>query len=314
MLMQWWDALEVLRGSREVGRNVEKGLRMARECSHPDAKWLCSLFSPGASEPVLVADVWRVMEAQGEDDPRALHVLAGLFSNPHYSRERIRLLRRAAELGYAPAQAELSFCCPQEEELKWAKAAAAQGDRAGLAQLAWCLEKRRGCESDAAKVDALFLEAAELGDVGAMFAAGLYAFSECQWERYLWWGRAAARGCSRVLQDFHLGAKRQLKWYEAGGGSGRVIFELGAAYRGHVDVRGLVVFGERISKKKRAEVAQRCVDLHERWCRLARAAIECWLLVAARLGVVKDIRLLLARSLWESRSDWSSVLPYLLPK
>ncbi len=35
--------------------------------------------------------------------------------------------------------------------------------------------------------------------------------------------------------------------------------------------------------------------------------MECWLLVGRRIGVVKDMRLAIARLLWEERWEWGKV-------
>jgi hypothetical protein len=48
---------------------------------------------------------------------------------------------------------------------------------------------------------------------------------------------------------------------------------------------------------------------YDRWIAMARAAIACWLATARRLGVVKDIRLLIAQKLWDERAEWSRVRP-----
>jgi hypothetical protein len=111
--IKWWDALDVLTESDDV----ERGLRMARECQHPDARWLVSLFPLGVS--VTHAHVAKVLKQQGED-PRALYVLSSVKGCDDG-------LRRAAEMGYGPAQASLSSCRWDEEAVSWAQKATANG-------------------------------------------------------------------------------------------------------------------------------------------------------------------------------------------
>jgi hypothetical protein len=44
-LIKWWDALECV-AVHLVRKDVERCLSLARECRHPDAQWLASLFLP----------------------------------------------------------------------------------------------------------------------------------------------------------------------------------------------------------------------------------------------------------------------------
>jgi hypothetical protein len=42
-LVKWWDALRLFTAPY-VRHNVAEGVRLARECRHPEAHWLVSLF------------------------------------------------------------------------------------------------------------------------------------------------------------------------------------------------------------------------------------------------------------------------------
>jgi hypothetical protein len=93
--IKWRDAMDVFRGTFEL-RHLRKGLAMARACAHPDAKWLVSLFAQEDEEELTEEGVKSAFAREGED-PRALTFLSAL----DYDSSK---LRRAAELGYAPAQ------------------------------------------------------------------------------------------------------------------------------------------------------------------------------------------------------------------
>jgi hypothetical protein len=125
--VKWWDALDAF-GAPFY--SCKDALRLARLSRHPDAVWLCSLFPPGAS--LVREDMKRVLEALGGDDPRVMFLVSYLEPLSVRRDSELALLRRAAELGYAPAQALLSVCCRSEDErMAWAEAAASQGDRNG---------------------------------------------------------------------------------------------------------------------------------------------------------------------------------------
>jgi hypothetical protein len=162
-LIKWWDARDVLTGTF-VEVDIDRGLRMARECRHHDAEWLCALFPPGVS--VTQRQVLDVMLQQGED-VRALFLSHELRENN--SRESEALLVRVAEMGYAPAQAVLSHGSTREVAMKFAQSAANQGDRCGICCLARCFEQGWGCAADEKRTIELYKAAAELGYAPAQF-------------------------------------------------------------------------------------------------------------------------------------------------
>jgi hypothetical protein len=48
----------------------------------------------------------------------------------------------------------------------------------------------------------------------------------------------------------------------------------------------------------------RAVGLHDEWCDNAKQAIESWGLIGRRLGVMRDVRMMIARMVWEERCVW----------
>jgi hypothetical protein len=98
-LIEWWDAMDTITGQRTT-KDIAKGLQMARKCKHDDASWLASLFPNDAL--VTKAEMTNVMLAQS-DDRRAMFLAFFLGG------AKDLLLRRAAEMGYAPAQAMLVY-------------------------------------------------------------------------------------------------------------------------------------------------------------------------------------------------------------
>ncbi len=287
--IKWRDALDLITQRGGFAR----GLRMARECSHPNAQWLSSLF-PGDAD-VAMDELLCVMKEQG-DDMRALYIRGKLHDVDFEA-----LLQRAAELGYAPAQMVWSKHALPDEKLVWAEKSAAQGDRDGLLQFGRVLremgQKDRG--------EALIREAAELGHPWAQYLTG-ESFGENDWRRYRWWGLAAARKRLDVIFVLRVSVKEQLQRFEQSGCTGRVVFELGCVFRGQIDVEQLKIFGN-FSEQGEVEAARRCMELHDAWCAAAKAASECWIGVARMLGVVKEIRFVIARMIRAEPWVWSKV-------
>ncbi len=300
--IKWWDALDKLEKLEEgmLDSDLEAWLRCVRDCLHPDARWLASLFP---DEPVTMTKQAMLSVMKAREDRRALFMRFCVDAGDRDS------LRQAAELGYAPAQFRWSkrSHASDVERFGWAEKAAAQGDRQGLFRLGYWLCKGRGCEMDRARGFSLWKDAAELEQRNAHWYLGIRAYSASDWQRYRWWGRGAARGDRDSILSLRTSALTQLKLFDEGKGSGRVVLELGSVCNGHVDIASGKLFGMQFPPRQSVEGAQRCVELHEKWCIAAKAAIECWILVARRLLMVKDIRQIIARLSWAQRADWSKV-------
>jgi hypothetical protein len=150
---------------------------------HPDAQWLAALFPPGVS--VTEERMREVMMQQG-DDPRVLYFASQLVELNE------GLLRRAAERGYARAQADLAVRTNDgAEKLPLLEKACEQNDRDALFLLG-----RSVCETfkHVARGIELLRRAAELNHREAQFEYGELAFDGSDWERYFWWGKAAEGG------------------------------------------------------------------------------------------------------------------------
>jgi hypothetical protein len=296
--IKWWNALGDLSELSWHRADVEKLLRKARECRHPDAQWLASLF------PVDKAVTHELMEEvllELGDDPRAL------FLRWRFSAESSRQpLRRAAELGFAPAQAQLAR---KEydfggEPFVWAQRAMAQGDRDGFVELGRCLLIGRGCDTDNDKAVEMFRKAAELECPRGQDRYGIVGFGRLDWERYHWWGLAVLQGyrrrsfCGAVLELLHSFEQGEL---------GRVLHTVAPVIAVGINVAKEMVFDDPYPPKEMARF-ERVIVLHDAMLRRARIAIDCWSVAGRRCGVAKDIRVMIAKLAWEEVWRWSAIL------
>jgi hypothetical protein len=289
-LIKWFDILDELTASRRNGK-LAKVMSLLRGCSHPDAWWLASLLHQDVPETLDEHHVVRVMKAQGDDDARALFVRACFTGTT-------QLVQRAAELGYAPAEAHYAYRLPVGR-LPWVQRASGKGDRKAM----WILgESLFFAMNDAVEDWEAGIEwlrrAAELGEARAQVRLGDLAYSEKDWQRYYWWGKAAVRGNYTAIVGVLKAAARN----EAG----RIAYEVGAACAGHLRVADVTAFGKGVGREE-LEAGQRCVAFFEKLIAAVRAGIACWLLIGRRLGVAKDIRVLIARLVWEERAGWSEI-------
>jgi hypothetical protein len=295
--IKWWDAADALIFDE---MDTEDAMQMARECQHPDAQWLAGLF-PAGGDPVTREGVMQAMLERGED-PRAMYFT--FFLCRLGNDESLELLERAATKGYAPAQALLASHLHLRGDFEtaeaWAEKAVAAGDRFGMQRLASFLST----ESDGRSVDevraiALFKESAALGESTSMYSYGKLAFGELDWERFYWWGRASFDGYENKL---FLALIRLLPSFEQGE-NGRILHTGATVIEQLLDVESRFVRTCRVSESE-CEWLQRVVALHKELLGRAKVAIDCWSMAARRLGVVKDMRVMIAKMAWEEAWQW----------
>jgi hypothetical protein len=294
-LIKWLDALDLLGDiSRSFGDMLDlyQALRVARECRHPDAVWLTSLF-PG-EDVMQVARFVEVLGREG-DDPRAVFLRCCCFEGD--DPERPGALRQAVEQGYPPAmrmwaQVLLADAARQPEAMPFDEAnelmarAAEQGDRRALEIMAEAVQEAHGVQRALPMLKA----AAELGILGAMLTVAEADSSLHAQERVSLLKQALSRNCREAMT-------RMSDMVQASS-SVELAYAVGEACHCHMDTGGvctvtLVLAGGVFSDARDG----------------AWAAIACWLAVGRRLGVVKDIRAMLAAMLWRERHQWAKPMP-----
>jgi hypothetical protein len=284
---KWADVLDRL---GNVSGGFERVLREARECRHPDAVWLVSLFPAG--ETVTRKRAREVLLEQGED-PRALFFVARLSKNDKEKMER------SARLGYAPAQVMMSLRSDTVDCFKWASLAAENGDRGGLCELGRRYRYGLGCAADRDKAIDLFRQSAELGDAAAQ---GMYAeigFGKFDWQRFHWWARASRRS----LAGYFCSAVCDLAPLFQQGQHSRIVHEVAPVIRKNLDSD---VASYRIEEPMAREL-RRVLKVHEVMTARGRDAIACWSMCALRLGMVKDMRVVIAMLVWAEPWRWSGI-------
>jgi hypothetical protein len=147
----------------------------------------------------------------------------------------------------------------------------------------------------------LFKRAAELGHPRAFWHYGEVGYGERDWERYYWHGRAASRRygdhwfCGTVLNLLPLFEERQL---------GRVLHTVAAVIRANYVIAEGQVFG-RVVDSEEMDRLNRLLALHDEMLSRTRDAIDCWSMAGRRRGMVKDMRVMIAKMAWEEPWRWS---------
>ncbi len=152
--------------------------------------------------------------------------------------------------------------------------------------------------ADRRRGEKLLVESAQLGSVSAMMERALCVGSEDP-ERYRWWGRVTARGEHCAVANLCRAVERMNRRPR-----GPVMYAIGSAWEGHLNVESCSAFGATMS----SDTIQSLVGAVKYFVacnRKARAAIRCWIVIARRHGVVKDMRTTIARMVWKDRAAWS---------
>jgi hypothetical protein len=286
--LEWFDIREMFVSTDEPV-NLAKVFFLVASCDHPDARWITEVVAGRE-----VKDARAAFLSIGEQDARAL-CFAWLCSDQEGDLE---MLGRSAKLGYAFAQALMSRrSFVHEEKFYFARLAAAQGDRDGFLRLGYLYRDGRGCEKDLEKAKANFFAASELGHPWAMVHLG-YLLQSAQ--RWALWGRAALLGDSwHFLDSF----ADQIQFFNSGLGSAGVVFAIGKALHGHVNEEAGTIFEDEGKFESLIGPAKQAIAFYQSQIKACRKAVDNWTLVGICFGVVKDVRKLIAKLIWDAREE-----------
>ncbi len=272
-----------------------QGLEFARHCDHEDARLLVSLFPNGA--PRTSAEAAAVFLAK-QDDARCL-----LWAAMSGGQPRMDLIRRSAQGGCAAAWDKLA-------EALWAKNSASEAAR--YAEMAvvqdepwamWQLASRLwygqdGFDVQQIRAEELWLRGSELGDPSAQAKYAKACCAENSLERFVWLRRAALQESGNGRFFLVHFAPQQVELHEKGA-SGRIVFEIGFG------LSACEIWRNWADGRAQEIACERAVSLYQQWCAEARQSVMCWIWAARRLGIAKDVRLLIADLVWDERSAWS---------
>jgi hypothetical protein len=288
--LEWLKARDTLLRNNFVKQDVKRALELAAASEHPQCQWLTSLFA--GMTVSTVKEACDVFFAEEKKSPASL-CFAAMLSDPL----DFALLRQSADLGYPFAQAEMVRWTRGEEKFRWAKSAASQRERNGFCWLADCYEYGDGCEKDLEKAGDCRLIAAELGDVYSMNVLGRL-LDESDPQRWVWWHRAAVlRGPDSFLNNF----RGVVEKFNAGSGNGVVVFQIGKALNGHFNVEKRTIFGMSNDFDNRIGPANSAASFYKSQVVACRRAVDAWSHVGIQCGVVKDVRVLIGKLVWETR-------------
>ncbi len=269
---------------------LSEGLSLAQQCQHKDARFLVSLFPGGA---LATKEEAAAVFLRHPEDARCLAWAAQCGAKPRYD-----LLNSAASGDDAWGETHFSIFLwavgLEKDVLQGIERAVAQEEPDAMTRLAyWCLDGLDG-KTDSARSKKLFRQAAAFGHPVAQCEYALKYCENGSAEQAAWLRRAAMQ--DRVFSQQHLvNQVKESLWLYDNGHSARMVYELGAGFA-NVDISYL-------RRGDQAAVA-RAVQLHSEWHAQAQKNVLCWLWLSQKLGVVKDVRVVIAQLIWRERAMW----------
>lgn len=292
-LFKW---LDVRDDTLSYEHGITKAVALARNCKHPDAEWLVSVFE--GKDVSTEAEVKKVLLSH-QTDARSL-CFAWFLSD---DREKdLPLLRRAAEMGNAFA---CSTLCREvkkengEEAFRLAQLAAAQRERDGFFELGSCFYRGVGCDRNLNMAKENLLVAAELGHVEAgSWLSNI--LDECDPARMIWSVKVALRGIPNSFLDSFA---NQVEQFFSGSGNSSIVFLIGHALKGNIDMEKQLIFGRPFVFDSLLGPANQAVSFYDSQIKSARLAVDTWTLVATQLHLIKDMRIYIGKMIWEARFE-----------
>ena len=296
-LFKWLDVRDTLLGENLKKRDITAALALARDCKHPDAEWLTSIFE---GKNVSTKEEATKVLLTHQDDARAL-CFAWCLSDEE-ERDDELAIRRASAMGNAFA---CSLLCAQvlyrneEEAFRLAQIAAAMHERDGFRWLGFCFRRGVGCEKHFNLAKENFLIAAELRHVSAVVWLG-DLLGESDSACWFWYGRAALCG----LPFSFLGSfSKQVKDFFSGSRAASSVFVIGSALKGNIDSRKKEIFKDGSMFNSLIGPAHQAVSFYDTQMNGARLAVDTWTLVSMRLHLIKDVRIFIGKMIWDSRFE-----------
>ena len=270
-------------------QDIEKAIRLAQSCRHPDAVWLADIFGETHISTCEKASEIFLQHAKNGLGLLFAWSLGDLESN-------LAVLQKSADLGCAVALAFLSVRTENKNEaFRLAQAAVAQREREGFLSLGICFENGYGCSLDLERAKQNYLIAAELNSSeGARCYIKLLADSDPV--RWTWLGREAVRGQPMEFLDIFV---REVEAFFCGAADkARAVFTIGRALKGNIEGDTLFCFTD-----PNVSVAIEAVEFYDFQVESARRAVAAWTFVGIRFKVVKDVRKLIGKLIWDARVE-----------
>ncbi len=102
---------------------------------------------------------------------------------------------------------------------------------------------------------------------------------------------------------FLLSFSKQVNLFFSGYGNATVVFLIGRAMKGNIDMAKKEIFGSDYNFVSRIGPANQAVSFYSAQIKFARLAVNTWTFVSTRLHLIKDMRICIGKMIWEARFE-----------
>jgi hypothetical protein len=95
----------------------------------------------------------------------------------------------------------------------------------------------------------------------------------------------------------------QIHNFNSGTGNAKVVFAIGRALKGHINNEQRTIFGKGYSFDACIRPATQALHIYELQLQSYRKAVDSWIIVGLRNKVVKDIRKMIGKMIWDAREE-----------
>jgi hypothetical protein len=95
----------------------------------------------------------------------------------------------------------------------------------------------------------------------------------------------------------------QIRNFNSGTGHAKVVFAIGQALKGHINNEERTIFGNGYNFSCRIGPANQAFHFYEFQLQSYRKAVNSWTVVGLRNGVVKDIRNMIGKMIWDAKEE-----------
>lgn len=267
--LKWLRARDLLWGRNYQKQDIRTAIRIAEQCTWPEAKWMTEM------------------------DPNDAHtrLLSLMITSPLYNSDD---LMPYADAGDSLAQAEMArFYIERQSNysnIYYATLSALQDDPEGWYWLATMFYY-----DDISNMKVCAQRAADLGYINAYEHLALY-YSPEEPEYYIYKERYAI-----VSRDYHSICNSITDFLKRQALPNRTIYQIGLSFNVHLDCAHFLFFGNSMIQCNFKSM-NFCVQAFFLWRDKTRLAVDAWTIIARRLAN-KDIRRMIGEYVWASRKE-----------
>jgi hypothetical protein len=116
-------------------------------------------------------------------------------------------------------------------------------------------------------------------------------------------GGGAGRQLLETAWSFLSNFAKQVELFNAGSGSAVIMFAIGQALQGRVSEAARTIFEDEENFVSLIGPAKQAIAFYESQIKATKGAMHAWTQVGIRWKVVKDVRKLIAKLIWDSREE-----------